>query len=364
MFSRTTIESSTTRPMAMVSAPSVSMFSDRSRVQSTISARTTESGMETAVTSVERIDARKTRITTTAKSRPSAPSVVRPEIALETAGPWSETTVSSAPAPRSLRRSGSLSWTASEMATALPSLSIVAMTARLGLPFVRVRETAVAGSCFTVGDVTDADRLPGLRPSPGPAAETLRSSICFSEVKEPPTWMVRLLPASEKEPAGTVAPPAWSAWEREPAFMPAAASFLSSGTTETWRSWTPSTVTWPTPSMSSSAGTTVRSSWSASACWSLSEVTARTTVGMSSVEPATTCGSTSSGSWTRARLTACWMSATSCLVPSSPKSKVAMMTALPSLAVEVMPSTPSTALMAFSRGSTTCFSTTSGDAPW
>src|ERR1043165_2847808 len=100
MFSRTTIESSTTRPIAMVSAPRVSMLSDRSRVQSTISARTTESGMETAVTRVERSEARKTRITMTAKSRPSAPSVVRPEIALETAGPWSETTVSSAPLPR------------------------------------------------------------------------------------------------------------------------------------------------------------------------------------------------------------------------------------------------------------------------
>ncbi len=363
MFSRTTIESSTTRPIAMVSAPRVSMFSERSRVQSTISARTIESGMDTAVTSVERIDARKTRITTTAKSRPSAPSVVRPEIDLETAGPWSETTVSSAPAPRSLRRPGSLSWTASEMATALPSLSMVAMTARLGLPLVRVRETAVAGSCFTVA--TSPTRT-GLPPSPvaGFCATTLRSSICWSEVKEPPTWMVRLLPDSEKDPAGTVAPAAWRAWDSEPAFSPAAASLPSSGTTEIWSSWTPSTETWPTPSMSSSAGTTVRSSSSASACWSLSEVTARTTVGMSSVEPATTCGSTESGSWTRARFTACWMSATSCFVPSSPKSKLAMMTALPSLAVEVMPSTPSTALMAFSRGSTTCFSTTSGDAPW
>ncbi len=40
-----------------------------------------------------------------------------------------------------------------------------------------------------------------------------------------------------------------------------------------------------------------------------------------------------------------------------------MMTAEPSLAVEVTPVIPSTALMLFSSGSTTCFSTTSGDAP-
>ena len=43
---------------------------------------------------------------------------------------------------------------------------------------------------------------------------TRRSSICFSEVKPPPTWTVRFLPSSEKEPAGTVAPPAWRAWAR------------------------------------------------------------------------------------------------------------------------------------------------------
>ena len=40
------------------------------------------------------------------------------------------------------------------------------------------------------------------------------------------------------------------------------------------------------------------------------------------------------------------------------------MTALPSLAVEVTPVMPSTDLRVFSSGSTTCFSTTSGDAPW
>ncbi|CAM5709250.1 hypothetical protein SVIOM342S_10040 [Streptomyces violaceorubidus] len=40
------------------------------------------------------------------------------------------------------------------------------------------------------------------------------------------------------------------------------------------------------------------------------------------------------------------------------------MTALPSLAVEVTPEIPSTASRLSSIGSTTCFSTTSGEAPW
>lgn len=181
MFSRTTIESSTTRPMAMVSAPSVSMLRERSRVHSTIRARTTESGMETAVTSVERIDARKTRMTRTAKTRPSAPSVVRPSMDLETAGPWSLATVRSEPAPRSLRRSGSLSLTASEMATALPSWSIVIARARLGSPLVRVMDVASAGCCFTVA--TSARRTGLAGRSPGLASgATIRSWICFREV--------------------------------------------------------------------------------------------------------------------------------------------------------------------------------------
>ncbi|CAM5540489.1 hypothetical protein SALBM311S_04773 [Streptomyces alboniger] len=41
-----------------------------------------------------------------------------------------------------------------------------------------------------------------------------------------------------------------------------------------------------------------------------------------------------------------------------------MIRALPSLAVEVTDEMPSTASRLSSMGSTTCFSTTSGDAPW
>ncbi len=134
--------------------------------------------METAVTRVERTEVRKTRITRTAMTRPRAPSVVRPETALATAGPWSETTVSSAPAPRSRRRSGSFSATASEMATALPSLSMVAMTARLGLPLVRVREVRGDSSWRTVATSPRRTAFP----LPGAAAGMRRSSICFREV--------------------------------------------------------------------------------------------------------------------------------------------------------------------------------------
>ena len=142
MFSRTTIESSTTRPIAIVSAPRVSMLSERSPVHSTISARTTDSGMETAVTSVERTEARKSRITITAKSQAEralggqAGDGLGDRRAL--VGDDGEL---GAGAEVLLAGPGSLSLTAWEMATALPSWSMVAITARLGLPLVRVMET-------------------------------------------------------------------------------------------------------------------------------------------------------------------------------------------------------------------------------
>lgn len=56
----------------------------------------------------------------------------------------------------------------------------------------------MAGSCFTVAMSPTRTGFPDF-PVAGFAAETFRSSICWSEVKEPPTWMVRLLPDSEKE---------------------------------------------------------------------------------------------------------------------------------------------------------------------
>ena len=49
------------------------------------------------MTIVERTESRKTRITRTAMTRPSRPSVVRVSIDCSTNGAWSKTTVSSAP---------------------------------------------------------------------------------------------------------------------------------------------------------------------------------------------------------------------------------------------------------------------------
>ncbi len=70
----TTIESSMTRPMAIVRPPSVSMFSDSPRHQSRMSAPSTLSGIERPAMSVERQLRRKTKMTRTAKTAPRRPS--------------------------------------------------------------------------------------------------------------------------------------------------------------------------------------------------------------------------------------------------------------------------------------------------
>ena len=74
MFSRTTIESSTTRPIATIIPPSVRMLSVMPCHQSTISATSSDSGIEIAATSVARALRRKTNMTSTAKTAPANPS--------------------------------------------------------------------------------------------------------------------------------------------------------------------------------------------------------------------------------------------------------------------------------------------------
>ena len=74
VFSITTMESSMTRPMAMVRPPSVSMLSDSPRHHSRASAPMTLSGIESPAMSVERQLRRKTQMMSTAKTAPARPS--------------------------------------------------------------------------------------------------------------------------------------------------------------------------------------------------------------------------------------------------------------------------------------------------
>ncbi len=77
MFSITTMESSTTRPMAMVRAPRVRMLRVLPLHHRPTRVISSDSGIDTAAMTVERHERRNARITSTAKSRPSPPSTER-----------------------------------------------------------------------------------------------------------------------------------------------------------------------------------------------------------------------------------------------------------------------------------------------
>ena len=71
MFSMTTMELSTSMPMASERAPSVMMLMSRPQKYMMTSAKSTENGMEKATTSVGLMLRRKTASTTTASNAPS-----------------------------------------------------------------------------------------------------------------------------------------------------------------------------------------------------------------------------------------------------------------------------------------------------
>jgi hypothetical protein len=248
-----------------------------------------DSGIEIAVTIVERTENRKSRITSTAKIRPSPPSVVRSSTDFSMNGAWSKATVMSAPEPRDSSSSPIRSATWWEMSTVLPSGVLVIASERLGSPFVRAYD--VGATCATC---TFATRPSGWVPSPT-ATGTARS--CSSVVGVLPTWTDRLWSPASRLPAGTIEAPR-SASAMAPALTPWAAA-AGSGVIST-RSWGPPvSCTSRTPSMSSSSGIAIRSRSLASLAASASEVTDSCTTGNWSKSPANTIGSTCSGSASR-----------------------------------------------------------------
>ncbi len=103
-------------------------------------------------------------MTSTAKPRPSRPSVVRLSIDSSTYGPWSKTTSTalSELSPSARPSSGSFAAMSCEIATALPSGDIVTDTPRLVLPSVRVMVVASARSRSIVATSPSFTGLSGL----------------------------------------------------------------------------------------------------------------------------------------------------------------------------------------------------------
>ena len=106
----------------------------------------TEVGMEMAVTSVARTDSRKTRITSTAKARPSSPSCVSESIDCWMNGAWSKTTVKVA-SGMSFSRFGRIARTPLDTSTVLAAGTLVTEMVNAGTPFTR--EMLVTGFSTT-----------------------------------------------------------------------------------------------------------------------------------------------------------------------------------------------------------------------
>src|SRR5215207_10524433 len=117
----------------------------------------TEVGIEIAVTSVARTDNRNTRITSTANSRPSSPSVASDSIDCSMYGAWSNTTVNVAPGfvvSSEDSRSGSRAVTAFDTSTVFAAGSFVTEMVSAGSPFTR--EMLATGLSVSSTDATSA----------------------------------------------------------------------------------------------------------------------------------------------------------------------------------------------------------------
>ena len=161
-------------------------------------------------------------MTTTAITRPSSPSVVSASIDFSTNGAWSKTTVSSAPAAAPARAAGRGS-RARSRPRCRPASAITAMP-RLSVPLVRVNEVGGASCCSTVAT------SPSRTGAPLAGAADGRRAQLVQVADRVPTWTGRR-PVPVGHGAGRHRHPVGlqRRADRGRAATPAAASFAGSG---------------------------------------------------------------------------------------------------------------------------------------
>lgn len=356
MFSITTMESSTTRPMAMVSAARVSRFRVLPVAFMTVNATSRDTGMDTAETAVERHEARNSRMTTTAKIRPRPPSVARPWMDSVMNGAWSNTTLTLTPcASRRSVRSARASSTVRETSTTLASGVLVTPTAREGSPSTREIEVGsaswsttsatssvlrvapvgeVSGRAARLGDVgqrradLDGERLLAL----GEGAGRDPDAVVVEDAED----LVGGQPGSGQRGHVDVEDDLALGHAGE-GHRPDAVEVLQRGHQD----------------VVDGALARPRRRRRRRRAW---------TTGRSSREPAITSGSTSSGAWAVADWTAPRRSATA-VVTLVPYSNMTVVVETFDAELEVISSTPSSPATASSTTAVTCCSTTSGEAP-
>ena len=207
--------------------------------------------MEIAVTSVERTESRKTRITATAKPRPSSPSTVRSWMDCSMKGAWSKTVVNVASGPSCAASPGSSAATAWEMPTVSPSGFLVTDTASVSTPLVRVIEVA-ASSCMLTSASSESSCTP-LAPRTGRDFTASRESMVEPEVTG------RSRPSVSRRPTGIRPEPSSMTSFRSLAFKRSVASLAVSGSTAMCWDVPPETSAVRTPSTLESLGSTRRS---------------------------------------------------------------------------------------------------------
>ena len=160
MFSTTTIESSTTRPIEMVTAPIVRMLSEKLLAHIPMNVSNNDVGIDTAVTSVERIDNRKTRITMMAKISPRRPSTASDSMLFSMNGAWSKTMVNLVPLPSRSVSAGRAAVTARDTSTVFASARLVMARVSDGSPLTLEMEVIASGWIDTLASapivVTDS----------------------------------------------------------------------------------------------------------------------------------------------------------------------------------------------------------------
>ncbi len=186
MFSMTTIESSMTRPMAMVRPPSVSMLRDSPRLQRMMRAPTTLRGIESPAMTVERQLRRNTQMTMIAKTAPTIPSCSSEWMLSLMKIDWSTTVVIVAWPPRSRVIAGSSSATALAMSTVLPLLDLLTEMPIEALPLVRVMAVSGAGAILTVATSPSVTGRAAAGAAPLAAAAAIASAVAEAPAAEPP----------------------------------------------------------------------------------------------------------------------------------------------------------------------------------
>ncbi len=316
----------------------------------------TDAGIEIAVTMVDRIDMRNTRITSTANTRPSRPSVVRLEIDCSMKGAWSNTTVNFVLLPRSSDSCGRSWVTRCETSTVLPAG--VFETAMVSDGWPSTREMPVVGSWPSCTEATSP--IVSARPPAAPSSGSEARS--WVDPRRVPDCTDSVVPSSVTDPAGRSEPFASSASRIAWFVRPAACTSAGSGVMTTRCPTVPSRLASRTPASLRMSASVERSSAAVRSCGLRSLVTAIWITGRSSMLPAITTGSIPSGSVVRIRLMD-WSIFCSAVARSVPYVNDAEMTEESVREVAVEDSRPGTAWIARSMGVDTSVSTTAGDAP-